>query len=97
MTIRKFIKREGSIFHKMANKSYVGAVKNYKDNMDVLKLMNIEHEKTTSENRNYLKETIRTIIFLSKQDLLFRGHRDNDDSENRGNAIAQQLFHNKSF
>ena len=97
MAINKFRKHEGSLLHKKANESYVNIVKNYKDNMDVLKLMNIEHNKTTSGNRNYLKEIIRTIIFLSKQGLSFWGHRENDDFENRGNCIARQIFHNKIF
>ena len=50
MAINKFKKHEGSLFHKKANESQVNAVQNYKDNIDVLKLMNIEHKKTTSEN-----------------------------------------------
>ena len=61
MAIEKLKKHEGSIFQKKANELYVNAVKNYKDHMDILKLMNIKHKKTTSENRNYLKEVIRTI------------------------------------
>ena len=40
---------------------------------------------------------MRTIVFLSKQGLSFRGYRGNDDSENRSNCIAQQIFRNKIF
>lgn len=84
MAVDKFKRHQGILFHKKANEFYINAVKNHKDNMDVLQLMNIEHKTTTSENRNYLKEIICTIIFLSKQGLSFRGHRENDDSENKG-------------
>ena len=59
--------------------------------------MNIEHKKTTSENRNCLKAIVYTIIVLSKQGLSFRGHREKDASENRGDCIAQKVFHNKNF
>ncbi|CAF1482948.1 unnamed protein product [Rotaria sordida] len=51
--------------------------------MDVFKLIDIEHKQKTSENRNYLNEIIRIIIFLSKQGLPFRRHHANDDSENK--------------
>ncbi|CAF1258602.1 unnamed protein product [Rotaria magnacalcarata] len=92
MAMNKFKKHEASIFHKKANESFVNAVKNNKDNMNVLKLINIEHKKATSENRNYLKEIIRTIIFIAKQGLSFRGHRENDESDNKGNLLELLEF-----
>ncbi|CAF4531757.1 unnamed protein product [Rotaria sp. Silwood1] len=92
MGVRKLNKYQSSISHKQANDSYVNAVKNHKDNMDVLKLIDIEHKKITLENRNYLIEIIRTIVFLAIPGLLFRGHRENDKSENKGNLLELLEF-----
>jgi len=49
-------------------------------------------KKKTSDNRNYLKEIIRTIIFLAKQGLPFRGHREDDDSQNKGNLLSNMCY-----
>jgi hypothetical protein len=88
MGVRRLNKHQSSVSHKHANDSYVNAVKNHKNNTDVLKLMDIEHQKKTLENRNYLNEIIRTIVFLAKQGLAFRGHRENEDSQNKGNLLS---------
>ena len=45
MAIRKFNKHQTSLSHKQANESYVNAVKNHKENIDVSKLLDIEHKK----------------------------------------------------
>ncbi|CAF1589553.1 unnamed protein product [Didymodactylos carnosus] len=45
MTIKKFDKHQASSAHKHAYDSYVNAVKNHKENMDVVKLMDIKHKK----------------------------------------------------
>jgi hypothetical protein len=92
MAIQKFDKHQATLTHKRAYDSYVTAVRNHKENTDVAKLMDIEHRKKTSENRNYLKEIIRTILFLSKQGLSFRGHRENDDSLNKGNFLNNRYY-----
>jgi hypothetical protein len=96
MAIKKFDKHQASSAHKHAYDSYVNAVKNHKENIDVVKLMDIEHKKRTLENRNYLKEIIRTIIFLSKQGLASRGHRENDDSVNKGNLLSNRYYYDKN-
>jgi len=38
----------------------------------------------------YLKELIRTIIFLARQGLALRGHREDDESENKGNKCCSR-------
>ncbi|CAF4939302.1 unnamed protein product [Rotaria sp. Silwood1] len=35
----------------------------------------------------YLKEIIRTLLFLVKQGLVFRDHREDDESENKGTFL----------
>jgi hypothetical protein len=88
---QKFNKHQSTLSHKRANDSYINAVRNLKDNTDVLKLIDNEHKKQALENRNYLKEIIRSIIFLAKQGLPFRGHRENDESANKGNLLRLKL------
>ncbi|CAF2979332.1 unnamed protein product [Rotaria sp. Silwood2] len=88
--IAKFNKHQAASSHKYANDLWVNTVKNHRKNNDVAKQINKQHEKQTSDNRLYLKEIIRTIIFLARQGLAFRGHRENDASENKGNTSITQ-------
>ncbi|CAF1660887.1 unnamed protein product [Adineta ricciae] len=83
MAISKFNKHQASSSHKYANELWINACKNYRSNDDVLKQLDKQHEKQNLENRMYLKEIIRSILFLAKQGLAFRGHRENDQSENK--------------
>ncbi|CAF1033274.1 unnamed protein product [Rotaria sordida] len=92
VAIQKFNKHQSTLSHKQANDSYINAVRNLTDNTDVLKLIDNEHKKQTLENRNYLKEIIRSIIFLAKQGLPFRGHREDDESKNKGNLLELLEF-----
>jgi hypothetical protein len=84
MTIVKFNKHQASSSNRHANNLWLNAHKNDQDNNDVLKQVNKQHEKQSSENRLYLKEIIRTILFLAQQSLAFRGHREDNESENKG-------------
>jgi hypothetical protein len=86
----KFNKHQVASSHIHANDLRINAVKNYKNNTDVAKQINKQHEKQTSENRMYLKELIRTIIFLARQGLALRGHREDDESENKGNKCCSR-------
>lgn len=45
------------------------------------------HNKKVEKNRNVLKRFIDVTIFLSKQELSFRGHNEKSNSENRGNYV----------
>ena len=84
MAITKFNKHQASSSHKHANILWLNARKNYQENNDVLKQVNKQYVQQCSENRCYLKEIIRTILFLARQGLAFRGHREDDESENKG-------------
>jgi hypothetical protein len=82
--VAKFNKHRALSSHKHANSLWLNARKNSQDNIEVLKQVNKQHEKESSENRLYLKEIIRTILFLAQQGLAFGGHREEDESENKG-------------
>lgn len=45
------------------------------------------HNRQVKKNRKIFTSLIRTTCFLGKQGLAFRGHRENEDSINRGNYI----------
>ncbi|CAF3356374.1 unnamed protein product [Rotaria socialis] len=84
-------------FSEMTNRAYcfINAVKNHKNNNDVAKQLNRQHEKQASENRLYLQEIIRTILLLARQGLALRGHREDEESENKGNLL--ELLELRSF
>ncbi|KAJ8035671.1 Zinc finger MYM-type protein 1 [Holothuria leucospilota] len=44
-------------------------------------------EMQVKKNHRFLEEVIITILFLARQGLAFRGHREGDDSDNRGNYL----------
>ena len=106
---------QSSVTHKQALQTWSDLKKNYNNNSDVLKLIDKQHMKQAAENRAYLAEIIRTIVFLGKQGvackvfkyylfffiicilyeflimffvyILVRGHREHDQSSNRGNFL----------
>ncbi|KAJ8023165.1 Zinc finger MYM-type protein 1 [Holothuria leucospilota] len=45
------------------------------------------HGMQVKKNHRFLEEVIITILFLARQGLAFRGHREGDDSDNRGNYL----------
>ncbi|CAM4872894.1 unnamed protein product [Rotaria socialis] len=95
VAIAKFNKHQATMSHKYANDLWINAVKNHKNNNDVAKQLNRQHEKQASENRLYLQEIIRTILLLARQVLALRGHREDEESENKGNLL--ELLELRSF
>ncbi len=65
--ILRFNRHQSSIVHKEALETWETMKKNYNNNTDVLKLIDKQHMKQAAENRAYLTEIIRTIVFLGKQ------------------------------
>lgn len=66
---------------------------------EVINLINTERKKQVEENRNLLKPIVESIIFLGRQNIPFRGHRDhgnffeNDLEKNSiGNKGNFQMF-----
>ena len=43
------------------------------------------HNKIVQANRDYLKQLMIAVLYLSKQELAFRGHREDQESSNKGN------------
>lgn len=55
----------------------------------------IDFNNKVKENRDIMKRLIDTVIFLCCQDLAFRGHREDADSDNRGNFQELVTFLSK--
>jgi hypothetical protein len=49
------------------------------------RLTAINHNKQVNINRKILARLIDVVCFLGKQELAFRGHRENEGSLNKGN------------
>ncbi|CAF4368700.1 unnamed protein product [Rotaria sp. Silwood2] len=60
----RFKRHQSSVCHKEALQTWETMKQNYSNNTDVLKLMDKQHAKQAAENRAYLIEIIRTIVFL---------------------------------
>ncbi|XP_025190424.1 52 kDa repressor of the inhibitor of the protein kinase-like [Melanaphis sacchari] len=60
---------------------------------EVINLINSERMKQITENRNRLKPIVESIIFLGRQNIPLRGHRDHGDffeNYNEGHSIVNQ-------
>ena len=94
--LEKFRAHEKSFTHKSAFQAWYAAQQAQNNpEKNVLSLINLQHKKTVEENRQYLKAIIDTIIFLGKQGISFRGHRENDESLNKGNFLELLTFRSK--
>jgi len=45
------------------------------------------HTEQIKQNREYMKCIIDIVLLLSRQGYAFRGHRENDTSDNKGNKL----------
>ena len=62
---------------------------------NVVSLVNHQRKKEVDENRRYLINIIETLIFLGRQGISFRGHRENSVSLNKGNFLELLAFRAK--
>lgn len=58
---------QSSVTHKQALQIWIDLKKTFNNNSDMLKLIGKQHKKQAAENRAYLIEIIRTIIFWVKK------------------------------
>ena len=56
----------------------------------------MSNKKVVDENREYVKNIVKTLIFLGRQGISLRGHRENEESLNRGNFLELLMFQAKS-
>ena len=63
---------------------------------NVMSLINQQQKKIVDENRQYLKNIVETLVFLGRQGISLRGHRENEESSNRGNFLELLMFQAKN-
>ena len=57
-------------------------------NSSVQQMINNSHQIAVKENRHYIKAVAEIILFTGQQAIALRGHRENDESKNRGNFCS---------
>ncbi len=62
--INRLSNHQSSVTHKQALQTWTDLKKKTNNNSDVLKLIDKQHKKQAAENRAYLVEIIRTIVFF---------------------------------
>nr|CAI5840849.1 unnamed protein product [Callosobruchus analis] len=71
---------ENHLYHKRAVQSAEDFIKFYHDpNLDVANQLDKKRLAEIEDHRNRLKAIIETVIFLGRQNIPFRGHRDGND------------------
>jgi len=48
----------------------------------------MKHNETVKQNRFVIERLIDVVCFLGKQELAFRGHFEDESSDNKGNYIS---------
>ena len=86
--LEKFRAHQNSSAHKSAVLTWKVA-KRTRNNPEtnVVCLVNHQRKKEIDENREYLKNIIETLIFIGRQGISLRGHRENSESLNKGNFL----------
>lgn len=57
-------------------------------NTSLLKSINKDYQKRVKENRDYIKTVADVLLLTATQNIPQRGHRESEESENRGNFLA---------
>lgn len=56
--------------------------------------ISIAHQQFVENNRNYLKKLINIALFLARQGIAFRGHKEDTNSPNQGTyLINTNIYH----
>lgn len=50
--------------------------------------LNSAHEREVMENREYLSEVVKTLLFCARTGISLRGHDESQDSSNKGNFLS---------
>ena len=64
---------------------------NSKKGTTIAERMGSARSVTISQNRHYIKTIAEVLLFCSRQEIALRGHRENNDSLNKGNFL--ELLH----
>lgn len=87
MSSKGFPRHNSSIDHKNCCQTWLDYKANKEKNISVLSLISADHDRLVNENKRYMKSIILSVRMLAIQGSAFRGHRENEQSLNRGNFI----------
>ena len=76
------------ISHKQVMVSWKEYSANSKNQTTVRHRLDSTQKQLISDNRHYISTIIEVLLVCAKQNLALRGHRESDDSLNRGNFLA---------
>ena len=57
------------------------------DDTSINKMISEAHQKIVDEDRHYIKTVAEILLFIARQDNSQRGHREGQESKNRGNFL----------
>jgi len=78
----------------MLNISRMSGYKNSVVAGSVSSQISIAHQQFVENNRNYLKKLINIALFLARQGIAFRGHKEDTNSPNQGTyLINTNIYH----
>lgn len=78
---------EKGIRHKNASTSYVEFIGRSGSNNSVASILVGQRTEDINENREHVKALLRATSYLCRQKLAFRGHRETEASDNKGNFV----------
>lgn len=84
-------KHNNNLYHKSCIQFAIDFQKTYPNPETVVNILDSQRMKLVTENRERLKPIIETIIFLGKQNIALRGHRDD------GNLITEFIVNEGNF
>jgi len=83
----RFSTHQKSNSHKEALCKVIGYKQSLTSSGNIIGLIDKNHCKVVSDNRNYLKNILETLLYCAKQGIAIRGHEEDSKSLNKGNFI----------
>ncbi|KAF0711333.1 Uncharacterized protein FWK35_00034325 [Aphis craccivora] len=84
---QRFSIHQKSNSHKEAFCKVNGYKQSISSSGNIIGLIDKNHSKVVSDNRNYLKNILETLLYCAKQGIAIRGHEEDSKSINKGNFI----------
>ncbi|KAL4103605.1 hypothetical protein QTP88_018966 [Uroleucon formosanum] len=81
---KSFPKHEQLVPHKESSTKIAG-YNEAKQSGSIINKVNTQYNQEVAENREYLKCVLETLLFCARQGIAIRGHRENEESQNKGN------------
>lgn len=82
-----FAQHERSDYHSLTFTAWKEFEARVKQGKTIEASLSTEHGKIVSENRHYIKVVAKVLCLTARQKIAQRGHREDKDSENKGNFL----------